>query len=98
MRSGVLNHRDHAEDFGEQRSRLRTGAVIGRHGVDERIGVVEDEREQPVDAVASRGRAGWAFGHERLLLTLEDRAHGLPLTVDRAVDPLWGCAHSSVPE
>lgn len=97
MRSGVLNHRDHAEDFGEQRSRLRPGAVIGRHGVDERIGVVQDEREQPVDAVAPRGHAGWAFGHERLPLTLKDRAHSVPVTVDRAVDPFLRCAHSSVP-
>jgi hypothetical protein len=45
MRSGVLDHRDHAENLGEHGSRLGPGAVIGGHRLDERVGVVEDKGE-----------------------------------------------------
>jgi hypothetical protein len=97
MGSGVLDHRNHAKYLGEQRSRLGPGAEIGLHRADELVGIVEHERQQAVDAVASHGHTGWAFAHERLPLTLEDRSHSVALTVDRAVDPLLRCAHSSVP-
>jgi hypothetical protein len=41
----VLDHRNHAEHLGEQRTRLGPGAEIGLHRVDEIVGVVEHERE-----------------------------------------------------
>ncbi len=61
-------------------------------------GVVQDQGEQPIDAVTPQRRAGRAVGQERLPLLLEDRSHRVGLTTDRAVNPLLRRAwHSSVP-
>jgi hypothetical protein len=58
------------------RSRLRPGAEIGLHRVDELVGIVEHEGQEPIDAVASHGDAGRLFCNERLPLPLEDGPQG----------------------
>jgi hypothetical protein len=73
--------------------RLGSRAEVRRHGVDERVGIVEYEREQPVDAIASNSHARRPLSRECLPLTFEDRLHRRAPAVERVVDPLLGCAH-----
>jgi hypothetical protein len=87
----VFDHRDHAEDLGEQRPCLGSCAEICGHCVDESVGVVQHECKQAVDAVATHGDARRPLGGERLPLTIEDRVHRRALAVD--VEALPGCAH-----
>ena len=45
-------------DLGEQRRGPGSGAEIGGHGIDKRVGVVQHKRHQPVDPVAPQRDAG----------------------------------------
>jgi hypothetical protein len=56
----------------DPRSRLRPGAEIGLHRVDELVGIVEHEGQEPNDAVAWHRGAGRPFCNERLPRPLED--------------------------
>lgn len=82
MRSGVFDDRDHAEDLAEHRSGSRPGAVIGGHGIDERVGVVQYQCEQAIDAVTSDGDNWRPVGDKVESLPLENRTHCLVLVGD----------------
>lgn len=73
MGSGVLDHRSDPDDLGEQRGRLGPGAVVGGHGIDERVAVVQQQRHQPIDAVAPDRGGGRPLGHKGAPLPVQHR-------------------------
>jgi hypothetical protein len=95
--SGVFYHRGDPNDLGEQRCRLGPGAVVGGHGIDEGVAVVQQQRHQPIDAVTSDGRAGRALGEECPPLTFEDGLQRRTVGFRGAVDSFADCVHREHP-
>jgi hypothetical protein len=86
----VFDHRDDADDLGEQGRRPGPGSEVCGHRVDERIGVVQHERQKPIDAVAPFGDAGRPGGDERPPLAVQDRAQFGATGLDRVEVSLRG--------
>ncbi|OBJ32253.1 hypothetical protein A5620_25370 [Mycobacterium colombiense] len=104
----MFDDREHPDDLGEQGGRLGARTEVGGHGVHERVGVVENQRHQPVDAIAPRRQAGRPLVHEGTPLPLQNRvqlsgalfgsafvecAHESPSVSGPASDLAWSCPY-----
>ncbi len=87
MGSGVFDHRDDPDDFGEQRRRLGSGAEISGHRLDECVGVVQQQRHQPIDPIAPDRDTGRPIGKECLSLPVQHRRQLNPMLLDRVGKP-----------
>ena len=74
---------------------LGPGAEVGRHGVDEVVGVVQHQRKQPVDPVAPDRDTRRPLSRRTTPLPVQNRTHVGADGGCRSLHPLVGCAHRS---